>query len=65
MLNWISGGHVLVIGSETPWIEAMLLELGAANVTTLDYNQVISEVPNIRCVRIQEHCNLEYRSPFF
>ncbi len=25
----------MVIGSETPWIEAILLNLGAANVTTL------------------------------
>ena len=27
--------HVLVIGSEQPWLEAMILEAGASKVTTL------------------------------
>ena len=27
--------HVLVIGSETPWLEAILLSRGAKKVTTL------------------------------
>ena len=33
----VLGGHVLVVGggSESPWIETILLELGAARVTTL------------------------------
>lgn len=31
----ITGQHVLVIGSENPWLEAMLLEAGAKKVTTL------------------------------
>ena len=33
----ISNKNVAVIGSETPWIEAVLLNLGN-NVTTVDYN---------------------------
>ena len=33
----VQGGHILVIGggSESPWIETILLELGAARITTL------------------------------
>ena len=33
----VVGKHVLVIGSERPWIEAMLLLSGAEHVTSLDY----------------------------
>ena len=31
----IKDKHVLVIGTQMPWIEAMLLELGVGQVTTL------------------------------
>jgi len=31
----VKGKHVLVIGSENPWIEALILEAGADRVTTL------------------------------
>lgn len=48
MKDWVRGGNVLVIGSEQPWIEAILLEYGAANVTTLDYNEIVSKVDNVR-----------------
>ena len=39
---------------KAPWIEAMLLELGAANVTTLEYNEVESRVDNVRVITPQE-----------
>ena len=39
--------HVLVIGSETPWIEIMALRHGAKHVTTLEYSKIISEHPQI------------------
>ena len=39
---------------KAPWIEAMLLELGAANVTTLEYNEVESRVDNLRVITPQE-----------
>jgi hypothetical protein len=39
-----------VIGSQTPWIEAMLLEFGAANITTLEYCPAVSSHPQIRIV---------------
>ncbi len=31
----IKGKHVLVIGTENPWLEALILEAGADRVTTL------------------------------
>ena len=31
----ITGQHVLVIGTENPWLEALILEAGARKVTTL------------------------------
>jgi len=41
----IVGKKALVIGSETPWIEAMILALGADHVTTLEYNKIVSTHP--------------------
>jgi hypothetical protein len=43
----VRGGHVLVIGSETPWVEACALAAGARHVTTLEYREIISTVPTI------------------
>ncbi len=43
----ITGRHVLVVGSQTPWLEAIILEAGAAKITTLDYAQIKSEHPQI------------------
>lgn len=34
---------VLVIGSEHPWVEALLLSLGVSHVKTLEYRPIISE----------------------
>ena len=39
--------HVLVIGSSKPWLEAICISLGAAQVTTLEYGRVQSEHPQI------------------
>ena len=36
-----------VIGSEFPWIEAALLEFDAAAVTTIEYNRIATNVPNL------------------
>lgn len=36
-----------VIGSEYPWIEAALLEFGARTVTTIEYNRIVTNVPNL------------------
>ena len=41
----IFGKHVLVIGSENPWVEAICLAAGASHVTTLEYGTIRSEHP--------------------
>jgi hypothetical protein len=43
----IPNQSVLVIGSSAPWLEAILLLLGASRVTTLEYGTLISEHPQI------------------
>ena len=49
-LNVVVDSHVLVIGTEQPWIEALLLEHGVGNITVLDYQNIISLHPKIRAV---------------
>ncbi|GFH50495.1 hypothetical protein CTEN210_06971 [Chaetoceros tenuissimus] len=39
---------VLVIGSESPWIEAMLVACGAEKVTTLEYGHIESHHPQVK-----------------
>jgi len=43
----VKGGHVLVIGSENPWVEACILFAGARHVTTLEYGRILSEHPRV------------------
>ena len=38
----LKGADVLVIGSENPWVEACVLQAGAAHVTTLEYGRIVS-----------------------
>jgi len=35
--NQIQGGHVAVVGTAMPWAEAILINLGAGRITTLEY----------------------------
>ena len=39
--------RILVVGSETPWVEAIVLAVGAKHVTTLEYNEIISTHPQV------------------
>ena len=39
----IQGHHCAVVGSQTPWIEALLLQVGAAKITTIEYGTIKSE----------------------
>ncbi|CAG2214758.1 unnamed protein product [Mytilus edulis] len=39
----VIGGRVLVIGSEKPWVEACLLEIGVKSIVTLEYGKIKSE----------------------
>ena len=43
----VNGKKVLVVGSETPWVEAIVLAVGAKNVTTLEYNPYPANHPRI------------------
>ena len=43
----VIGKNALVIGSETPWVEAILLAVGAKHVTTLEYNRIKSTHPQV------------------
>ena len=54
MIDQVKDGHVLVIGSQSPWIEGMLLVLGAKKITTLEYSKIISEHPQIDIVTPEE-----------
>ena len=38
---------MLVIGSQNPWLETVILRTGAGHVTTVDYNEIVSEDPDI------------------
>jgi hypothetical protein len=46
--------HVLVIGSEVPWFEAVLLSKGAAKITTFDYVGIESRHPQVSSAYIRE-----------
>ena len=37
----------LVKKTKAPWLESILLELGAASVTTIEYNKIVSLVKNV------------------
>ena len=39
-----------MIGSEFPWLEAMLLEKGVNLVTTLEYSDIESQHPNVTTI---------------
>ena len=44
----IKNKHVAVIGTVRPWAEAILINLGAAKVTTIEYNRIILKHPKVR-----------------
>ena len=46
--------HVLVIGSEVPWLEAVLLSKGAKKITTFDYVAIESLHPQIEVITPEE-----------
>ena len=46
----IKNKSVLVIGSQLPWIESLLLYLNAGHVTTLEYNPYKTNHPKLTCI---------------
>jgi SAM-dependent methyltransferase len=50
----IFGGRVLVVGSMSPWVEALFLASGASEVVTIEYNELTIEHPRARTVSARE-----------
>lgn len=50
----VKGKRCLVIGSENPWAESMLLEFGALKITTLEFGTIKSEHPQISTILPQK-----------
>ena len=45
--KYCKGKHVGVVGSKSPWVEAILLGVGARHVTTIEYGSIESLHPNV------------------
>ncbi|CAI5458418.1 unnamed protein product [Closterium sp. Yama58-4] len=50
----VKGKSVLVIGSQKPWLEAMLLAFKAGPITTVDFNKPVADYPGLRLWNIAE-----------
>ncbi len=50
----VTGKSVLIIGSERPWLEALCLGLGAAQITTLEYGRINSTHPKVKTLTPSE-----------
>ncbi|CAI5462179.1 unnamed protein product [Closterium sp. Yama58-4] len=50
----IEGKSVLVIGSQTPWLEGILLAYKAGSITTVDFNKPVADYPGLRLWNIAE-----------
>lgn len=50
----VTNKHILVIGSVDPWVESILLAEGASKVTTLEYNHIDCEHPQIKTLMPHE-----------
>lgn len=56
-INHIKNKKVAVIGSETPWIEAMLVNYGAREVVTVEYNVPICNHDIIKTISYTDFCS--------
>jgi len=56
-IDYIKNKKVAVIGSETPWIEAILMNFGAKEVTTVEYNVPICDHNILKAISYKEFCN--------
>lgn len=50
----VTGKHFFVIGSERPWLEALLLEVGAKRVTTIEYGKIKPQHPQLDALTPEE-----------
>lgn len=51
----ICGQHIGIIGSVQPWYEAIALHYKSSLVTTIEYNSLISEHPQIQTMTVDEY----------
>lgn len=63
----LQGKTILVIGTQQPWLEAVLLTKGPARVVTLEYGKFISQYPDHSFITPQEFRELykEKKLPLF
>lgn len=54
MIEKVQNGNVLVVGSQSPWVEAIILEKGARHITTLEYGSIASDHRQITTVTPSE-----------
>ena len=52
--NSVKGKKALVVGSENPWIEALLLSHGVVHVTTLEYGKIECDHPQVCSVCLED-----------
>jgi len=50
----VTGLTVLVVGTQDPWLEAVLLSKNPKKVVTLEYGYFISEYPGLSFIRMEE-----------
>ena len=55
------GRRGLTIGTLTPWLEAIALHSGAANITIAEYQPILSSLPAIRSVALHPRASLGKR----
>jgi hypothetical protein len=56
-IDSIKNKKIAVIGSQTPWIEAILVNYGAKEVTTVEYNVPICNHDIIKAISYTDFCN--------
>jgi len=52
---------IAIIGSQTPWIESILINYGANNITTVEYNVPICNHKIIKCISYNDFCKSEIK----
>ena len=51
----IVGKEIGIIGSQVPWYEAVAIASGAASVTTIEYQTIVSEDPRIQTLTPEQY----------
>ena len=56
-LDYIKNKKIAVVGSQNPWIESILVNLGAKEVTTVEYNIPLCDHNIIKIMSYTDFCN--------